>query len=518
MMCFAHRLSVAIVGATGLSLLGASAAVADNSGAAKDAAPISVVVLVDDSGSMQNGGGYAAAAEFVTGLGAGLEPGDRLAVYTFNAEVQRRFAGTAIDARGAAILPAKASGKHSDIGAAVEAGLDELAQAAGAEAKALILITDGKQDAPGSRYTATTPADEATGAPSPSGAQAPSGTPVQSVSPAQSVIPGSTRELTPAWQDLRERASALQNLHGYAVSLKNGDDASRLGDVVPSTTQLGAQGLAHLTGLRSQLAVVSPVVATSSTATAAPPLPQPAAVVGVAVLAFLLLVGAAAAILVRPRMSGVLSVTGADGLAELALAGHRRLGVRTGGLTLVVTGTASGAAVRLRGRAGKQRIRQRIADGQQAQLAGVEVGFASKRVRALNLIGRQPALAERGAAAVEFALVFPILIFLVLGIADVGLMVNARILLSNAAREVAREVALTDTNGASKLTEQKQKLADWGITATITVDCSGCAYDGSDAGKRVLVSASENHYWLSPVVLGLKNPATITESSEMRIE
>jgi hypothetical protein len=50
---------------------------------------------------------------------------------------------------------------------------------------------------------------------------------------------------------------------------------------------------------------------------------------------------------------------------------------------------------------------------------------------------------ERGAVAVEFALVLPILLTLVFGIIELGRLCNAQIVLSNAARKAARPMAIT---------------------------------------------------------------------------
>ena len=60
-------------------------------------------------------------------------------------------------------------------------------------------------------------------------------------------------------------------------------------------------------------------------------------------------------------------------------------------------------------------------------------------------MGRRPArgtVRERGAAAVEFALLLPVLLFLVFGIIDFGRALNAQITLTQAAREGARLDAL----------------------------------------------------------------------------
>jgi Flp pilus assembly protein TadG len=51
---------------------------------------------------------------------------------------------------------------------------------------------------------------------------------------------------------------------------------------------------------------------------------------------------------------------------------------------------------------------------------------------------------ERGAAAVEFALVLPVLLLVIFGIIDFGRMLNAQITLTEAAREGARATSILD--------------------------------------------------------------------------
>jgi Flp pilus assembly protein TadG len=50
---------------------------------------------------------------------------------------------------------------------------------------------------------------------------------------------------------------------------------------------------------------------------------------------------------------------------------------------------------------------------------------------------------DRGAVAVEFALIFPVLILILVGIVEFGSMYNAQLLVTGAAREAAREMAIT---------------------------------------------------------------------------
>lgn len=49
---------------------------------------------------------------------------------------------------------------------------------------------------------------------------------------------------------------------------------------------------------------------------------------------------------------------------------------------------------------------------------------------------------DRGAAAVEFALVLPVLIILILGLIEFGRVFNVQISITNAAREAARSMAI----------------------------------------------------------------------------
>jgi Flp pilus assembly protein TadG len=49
---------------------------------------------------------------------------------------------------------------------------------------------------------------------------------------------------------------------------------------------------------------------------------------------------------------------------------------------------------------------------------------------------------DRGAAAVEFALILPLLLLLVFGIVEFGLLLNKQVSVSNAAREGARYMAI----------------------------------------------------------------------------
>jgi Flp pilus assembly protein TadG len=58
---------------------------------------------------------------------------------------------------------------------------------------------------------------------------------------------------------------------------------------------------------------------------------------------------------------------------------------------------------------------------------------------------------DRGAVAVEFALVAPILLALLAGIVEFSYAYNVQISVTQAAREAAREMAINDDQGAAEL-------------------------------------------------------------------
>ncbi|WLQ06861.1 TadE/TadG family type IV pilus assembly protein [Arthrobacter oryzae] len=61
-----------------------------------------------------------------------------------------------------------------------------------------------------------------------------------------------------------------------------------------------------------------------------------------------------------------------------------------------------------------------------------------------------PGHSERGAVAVEFAIVLPVLLALVLGIMEFGRAFNAQISLTNAAREGVRVMAISNDPAAAR--------------------------------------------------------------------
>ena len=102
--------------------------------------------------------------------------------------------------------------------------------------------------------------------------------------------------------------------------------------------------------------------------------------------------------------------------------------------------------------------------------------------------------AERGAVAVEFALVLPILIVLMLGIIEFGLGYNAQITVSAAAREGARSMALHNSvSTARAATKASAPLAAPGITdSEITITPIVCS-----AGLTTAVTVVHQYKFLT---------------------
>jgi Flp pilus assembly protein TadG len=93
---------------------------------------------------------------------------------------------------------------------------------------------------------------------------------------------------------------------------------------------------------------------------------------------------------------------------------------------------------------------------------------------------------DRGAAAVEFALILPVLLLIVFGIIDFGRMLNAQITTNQAAREAARVVMLGGDTGDA------QSRVNWAVggsgVATVMVDESCPNNPDTEDDARVTVT------------------------------
>jgi Flp pilus assembly protein TadG len=129
---------------------------------------------------------------------------------------------------------------------------------------------------------------------------------------------------------------------------------------------------------------------------------------------------------------------------------------------------------------------------------------------------------ERGAAAVEFALLLPVLLTILYGIIEFGMIMYGREVVTNASREGARagiiQVSPKPTSGQIT-TIATNYLTGTGINPSqVTIVVTGA---GGASPTMLTVTATYNYPWLVPyipAVLGLPSPLPITMSTTMRNE
>jgi len=129
---------------------------------------------------------------------------------------------------------------------------------------------------------------------------------------------------------------------------------------------------------------------------------------------------------------------------------------------------------------------------------------------ASNLRIRSP----RGAELIEFALVFPVLLLVVLGIVDFGFLFQRMEVVTNAAREGARLAVLPGYGSTDVCNRTLSYLQAGGVVVsgtcpnptnpTITIDMSYSIPMGGSAtslsGKRVVVQYTNQYLFLSPIL------------------
>lgn len=131
---------------------------------------------------------------------------------------------------------------------------------------------------------------------------------------------------------------------------------------------------------------------------------------------------------------------------------------------------------------------------------------------------------QRGTAAVEFALVFPLLVVLVFGIIDFGMLVNTNVVVGNATRDAARTASLggTSTEISTQATAGLSSLsARDAANVTITITCikpaATCSsYAQTTSGDTAIVNIRVVHQWLFP--LWPLPSVNVTQTNQMRIE
>jgi Flp pilus assembly protein TadG len=126
---------------------------------------------------------------------------------------------------------------------------------------------------------------------------------------------------------------------------------------------------------------------------------------------------------------------------------------------------------------------------------------------------------ERGAAAVEFGIILPLLMLILFGIIEFGMIMYSREVITNASREGARTgiVQVTPKPTAGQI----QAVVTNYLTGTVinpgtaTISVTGA---GLTAPNTLDVTVTYPYNFFAPGVLGLGNTITLTAKTVMRHE
>ena len=125
---------------------------------------------------------------------------------------------------------------------------------------------------------------------------------------------------------------------------------------------------------------------------------------------------------------------------------------------------------------------------------------------------------RNGQALVEFALVLPIFMVLLMALLDFGRVVYAQNTVAQAAREAARFAAVSPT--ASKADQIRATAIRTGVGLGLTADdisgagCATCFYpDGTDQGDRAVVTVSVKVDIITPLISQLMGGSFVVQAT-----
>lgn len=121
---------------------------------------------------------------------------------------------------------------------------------------------------------------------------------------------------------------------------------------------------------------------------------------------------------------------------------------------------------------------------------------------------------ERGAAAVEFALVVPLLLAIVLGTIELGRAYNAQISLTHAARETTRYMTVHDDGTASVTTWDAAKAT--GRSSAPALDGSKMAFLANPAQCTTGALLTVTITYPLKTITGIADDMTLTGKAAMR--
>lgn len=123
---------------------------------------------------------------------------------------------------------------------------------------------------------------------------------------------------------------------------------------------------------------------------------------------------------------------------------------------------------------------------------------------------------QKGQALVEFAIILPLLMLVVLAILEFGMMLNSYMAIENASREGARIgiIGGTDTQIRNVIIITSPSLGVNDLTINITPVSSI-----RKSGDTLVVSVKYNYHLITPIISNLlNNIVTLSAETSMRIE
>lgn len=131
-------------------------------------------------------------------------------------------------------------------------------------------------------------------------------------------------------------------------------------------------------------------------------------------------------------------------------------------------------------------------------------------------------LNERGVMAAEFAILLPVLLLILFGTMEFGMMMYGREIVTNATREGARYGIVAQTpavTSAQMITQATTYLTGTGVApASVTFSAPACC---GATGTPVTMNAIYRYQWLIPYIptlVGLPSPFPISITTTMRHE
>lgn len=123
---------------------------------------------------------------------------------------------------------------------------------------------------------------------------------------------------------------------------------------------------------------------------------------------------------------------------------------------------------------------------------------------------------QTGQALIEFVILLPILILIVMAILEFGMMLNSYLAINNAAREGARLgiIGSTDAQIQRAITSTSPSLTAGDLTINITP-----SYGTRKSGDTLTVTVMYNYHVIDPIISSLINNIVILNAqTSMRVE